>query len=398
MKTAIISDGALARTHGTGAQILKVFASSGLPFVHFYFYTWASGASEVAPSYQLENPHHKHVGKRVAARLSRAIGTSWWQGNKLNQRRIRRLLEEEQIACDVAYVVIGSEDSAQRAVELLRYLKCPYIVHLMDLYHEGGIDPATMTGFAELLRGASTIFALNDPLRGEMERLPGVRAEIVLFGREPMGAASYPSDVEPIQIVTVGRPYSGGMALLNEAWASMKDQQRQIEVSYIGPYFDQFPASLRRVMRNHGFVSDAEYERLLINSHLAFLTGPTELDQLGRFSIPSRMADYFMAGLPVLACVAEETATASMLQPLVPGCVQWTRMPADFLTAISDYTSSSDRWNDASERSQAFARGNLSIDAMRVRIVGALSAASATGQGTTCSERVAADLDRTVSL
>lgn len=377
MKVAIISDSALARTHGTGAQILKVFGTSGLPFVHFYFYTWASGRSEVAQSYAIENPHHKSLGKRVAARISRAIGISWWQGNMLNERRIRRLIQNEQIECDAAYVVIGSEDSAQRAVQLLKYLSCPYIVHLMDLYHETGIDPATMVGFAELLGGASAVFALNDPLRDEIERLSGVCADVVLFGREPMGAANFPRHDEVVRIVTVGRPYSGGITLLESSWASLQALPRPVEVSYIGPYFDQFPASLRRVMQNHGFVSDAEYERLLISSHLALLTGPTELDHLGQFSIPSRMADYFMAGLPVLACVAGKTATASMLQRLVPGCVQWTRTPAELLSAIQKYTSSSDRWNDASELSQTFARENLNIDVMRTRIIQALSAAYA---------------------
>jgi hypothetical protein len=118
-----------------------------------------------------------------------------------------------------------------------------------------------------------------------------------------------------------------------------------------------------------------ELSRWLAESHLAFLSGPSDLDCFGKFSFPSRCSDYLMAGLPVVACVAAGSATERFLQPLSPGCVRLARTESEIERAVESLTASPERWVLASEQARSYARKHLSIETVREQVMSALRGA-----------------------
>ncbi len=117
-------------------------------------------------------------------------------------------------------------------------------------------------------------------------------------------------------------------------------------------------------MQTSTYLSRPDYEALLARCHVAFLSGPLELDRFGKFSIPSRIADYLGVGLPVLACVGEGTAMQRFLQPLVPDAVRYTRTPEALLAALADFREPA-AWDRAHQVGRAFAVANLDIRRVR---------------------------------
>lgn len=377
MQVCLITGPALASTHGTGAQILRIFGQSGLLFFHLYW-SLLRGRSEINNSHRLEDPLHWpwYKGRRFVSKVERLLGVSWWNGNTVRVNKFRALLKARRLDCDVAYVSVSNEDEAQRAVSLLKHLNCPYVVHIWDICHPGGLDPETMTGYSQLFKGAFASLALNDAIKAQVERFSVSNVEIVSFGQEVTPeTANPPAPGQTLRILITGSLYPKGLNLIERCWPSLA-KNRQIDLIYVGAHSTAIPESLRPFMTDRGYVSDAEYQDIVRTSHVAYLTGPSELDFLGRFSVPSRLSDFLMAGLPVLACVAAESATEKFLSPLAPSCVHFTRTPEELSRGL-DHFSSPKRWRDASDDAKSFALENLAMPAVRKRILDTLTRACA---------------------
>ena len=151
MRVCIISGLGMVKSHGTGAQLLRLFDASNTPFFHFYFTSWHYGKSVCDNSFALEEPAKWpwYRGRRFMARLERFLKISWWDGNNaVRAVKLQAFLKSHDLKADVAYVIVASEDEAQRAVSLLQHLQCPYVVHLMDLVHQQGLIPEAMPGLS----------------------------------------------------------------------------------------------------------------------------------------------------------------------------------------------------------------------------------------------------------
>lgn len=372
MKVAVLSECAMANTHGTGALLLRLFHNSGAPFVHLYLQAMGFGLSECPDSYPLFHfPKRSYRCQRFAHRFLRMIGLSFWRKQTINRRVFSRLRRENGIAADVAYVVVAHENHAQRLHSILRELKCPYVVHVMDIYHEEGLDPNTMPGFRLLLRGAHANLALTDAIRDEIAKFDSRPVRIVPVGqdRNPYQARP-PENQKPLVMTMMGRPYQQGTLLLEKAWPQLLQRFGSLELAYIGAHARALPPSMRAYVRDYGYVTDQDQVwRLLSGAHLAYLSGPSELDCFGKFSFPSRCSDYLMAGLPVVAGVAPGSATERFLQPLSPGCVRFARSEVEILRAVEGLTSSPEQWKRASDQARDFAGERLAIETVREQIL-----------------------------
>jgi len=373
---------AMSRSHGTGAQVLRIFQEGNLPFFHLYWTSIYWGRSECSGSFCLEDPRYWpwRRGRGFITWLQRLTRLSWWQGNQIDPGKIQALIQAEQLFCDVAYVVVVSEDEAQRAVSLLKHLACPYVVNIMDIVHADGLNPADMPGFRQLLTQAAEVLSLNQAIKAEVEKFGISHMEILPFAQDvtqPTLAAPKPG--LPLRIVMVGAVHDRGLQLLTQTWSSLVQHYPKVELVYLGRHFHTLPPFLQKVTQHPGMVSVETYNSILATCHLAYLTGPSELNCFGRFSIPSRLSDFFMVGLPVLACVALGSATKQFLDPLVPHCVRYTNKSSELLQAIEDFTSSEKRWQAASQQACTFALENLSLDVVRTRILERLASACKQG-------------------
>src|SRR5437016_12309128 len=133
---------------------------------------------------------------------------------------------------------------------------------------------------------------------------------------------------------------------------------------------------MKAYVHDYGRLTDPDQcQRCLANAHLAYLSGPSELDRFGKFSFPSRCSDYLMAGLPIVACVPPGSAAERFLQPLSPGCVRFVQSEIEISEAIESFTTTAERWSRASERARQYAVEHLDIEDVRDQVFTVLRAA-----------------------
>lgn len=371
MRIAVITQAELARSHGTGAQILQLL--DGADYHHFYWYVMHGRMSEVRSSTLLADtaPRIRKV-RGAVLRLKKWTGTSWWRNdNVVNRFKFMRLTESLGVPFDVAYVVVASEADASRACSLVQLLNVPYVVNVVDILHPEGLDGEKMTGFRSLVNGASAVLSLLPAITAELAKLTDAPVEEVAVGKPvSQWIARPPEQGKPVRMVLGGRPYVEGCRFLADAWGEVRQLQYPVELWYVGPHFADIPPELRVHCRDAGFMaSEEEYQRFLATAHLAFLSGPNVLDQFGRFSFPSRTADYLMAGLPLLAHVAQGSSTEDVLRPLTPEAVALTRQVSDVTSGITRLV---EQWRLASGSVRHFAQQTMSLDVVRESVFNAL--------------------------
>ena len=374
MQVGLFTRDALTAKHGSGAQLIRLLDGADVSYFHLYWWWAHGGTSEREPSFRLIAPDW--MAKKGLFRLFSAFGMTWWNGTQVNANKLAALRSERNLQCDVAYCLISDETTAAQALSLVKAFGCPYVVHYMDLYEEE-LDPQTMPATAQLLANAAVVLVITEPLEREVAKFTPKEMRRVFIGQDTdVPQASPPKPDSPLRILLSGRVYESGLTLLQAALPQISRQFPQIEFAYVGAEYEKFPATLHSAVRNLGFVSDEEYRQNFAGFHLAYLMGPLEKDWLGKYSFPSRTSDYLMAGLPVLGCVGEGTATESVLMPLVPHAVRFTRTPDALVEALAAFTVSSAVWHEASKAARAYAVEHMALETIRAQWLQALQDAA----------------------
>ena len=383
MKVCIITPFCLSNSHGTGVQLLRLFADEN--YTHLYWSS-ASGFSEDERSLLLEEQFTWWKFSRGKGRIEQWMGllglSSVWRHNQLINEAHKDQLSR-QYRCDVAYVVVIDETSARKAVSLLEHLGCPYVVHLMDLMHPRGLDPKTMPGFGRLFARASGVFALSENIRQEVLKFPSPPTHIFPIVRSIGQVAQRPPRPgHPLRIVMVGSLYyRAGLECLAQAWDELVRRYPQIELVYAGPQSqidNHLPARLKKVLDYRGYLHHEEVENILLDCHLAYLPGPclpVEKDKYSKYSIPSRLTDYLMAGLPTVAFPAPASAAEKFLAPVMPVAVQRAMTPAALVESVAHFVST-EHWREASAAAHAFAVAQCSVEGARRALVDQLHQAA----------------------
>lgn len=356
-RIALITSTELARTHGTGGQLLLTFDQPGIDYHHFHWRNRHGPGSETPRSFLLDQP--------------------FWSNDRLIDDQFNAFLRSRKLDFDVAHVVILQESEARRALNLVRALSIPYTVHLMDLFHADGITADATPAFHALLNGAADLLALTPPLAAAMQRATCRTPRLVCVGQTlTPHRALPPQPLQPLRIALTGRPYRGGCELLARALPMLRECCPAFELVYIGAGYNDLPESLRPHVRNMGYFNSEEtYRPALATAHLAILTGPCEPDCLAQYSFPSRVADLLMAGLPTAAILADGCATQQLLSPLSPDAVAFISQPTDLAYALRRWSRSSTRWQAASDAARAFAQTHFDINHVRRQILAAIESA-----------------------
>jgi hypothetical protein len=376
---AIVTPLPLCDRHGTGSQVLRIFAGRRGQSWSLYWLHRPGFVSVHPASARLQHlPRLKRLrGGRLVSLAERSVGASWWRGNEVDGRRLRRLLDDRGWRCDVAYVCPSNEEQAECTASILDVLGCPYVAHLWDLCHDDGLDPDARGGYRRLIAGASEVLALNEAIAEQVEGLGAERPRIVRFGQEPIPRASRPPTPETLRLVMVGSIGGEGnpaLRVLVEAWPAIREMAPGARLVYLGQHHARMDERLRRIVTHPGLLDAEGYQRELASSHVAFLPSPDRLDCFGRFSLPSRVSDYLMAGLPVAARVGAGTATERFLAPLTPAAVRMTHTAEELAAAVRAWMDE-EAWHAASDAARAFAEAHFAIDAVRERVFAALDRA-----------------------
>lgn len=355
-RIALITSTELARTHGTGGQLLLTFDQPGVEYHHFHWRNRHGPGSETDRSFLLTD--------------------SFWNGEQINSDQLQMFLHSRRLSFDAAHIVILQESEARRALSLVRGLNVPYTVHLMDLFHAEGITAEQTPAFHALLNGAADLMGLTPPLASAMQRATGHDVQMVGVGQAVTPhRASAPARPGPVRIVLTGRPYKRGCEMLARNLPMLRGYCPAFELLYIGAGYHDLPDALRPHVRNLGyFNSEATYRPALASAHLAILTGPSDSDCLAQYSFPSRVADLLMAGLPTAAILAEGCASQQILASLSPDAVAFVSEPVDLAYAIGRWTGSNRQWQAASDTARDFAVTHFDIHNVRRQILDTLDA------------------------
>lgn len=379
MRVGILSEFCLAGSHGSGAQMLRIIDHARLDYFHVYWSSRPFGLSAAGRRSRLfEDPLFWRPLRlnRAMVKLHAAVGLAGWHGRALNAPLFDRLVPPSQRQCDVVYAFATSEGSARQCLSLIEHLDKPCVVHIMDVQHENGLDSATMPGFSGLLRRASSVLAINEAIEREARKFPVQQVEVVPFCQTvyDLPPRETPSG-DARRVAIIGAIHHRGLNLLAEAWPRVLARFPRAELVYAGQQFDAFPATLRPHVKDLGFVEGARYLDLLRGSHIGYVPGPVDLGCYGRFSIPSRIADFCMAGLPVIACVAPESAAEIFLRPARGEFVQIPGGAAELLDHFTFWLGDDARRAAAGDAARRFAETRLSSAQVAQSVVARLRAA-----------------------
>lgn len=245
---------------------------------------------------------------------------SWWQGNVLKPRFEARIRNRYGSKVSAVYTAPISVYACERMKSLLGAIGRPFVVHLWDITDR---EQHNSAAFLWLLQNAAHVFCLAEPM---MDYIRPFRSDatILRFTRKPSAYRAMPTENGVLRIALLGnqKNYWDGLSVLSNAILRLGRLNIPVEVVHVGakkkirgglPY-------LSTDVHMTGFLrSDKARDRALAKCHVGFLPGPLPPpgeSNYSRFSIPSRILDFLAVGLPVLATVHSDSATAIYMRKI----------------------------------------------------------------------------------
>jgi glycosyltransferase involved in cell wall biosynthesis len=324
-------------------------------------------------------PFPFYRGRGVYMRCRNRLGLNWWSRDQLNLAKLNRKLRTFKSRPRRAWVICMHEWDASRACALWEGVgKPPFVLHVMDIFHDR-LSEGETPKFRRLIQEARHVLCISANIAAEMRNNGAKSVSLLPFcsdfsaeGRQLLGA--------PLRMVITGTLWgyadNAALKLLADSWPAIKDQFPGVELHYSGLSGKQLPDKLRGEIQDHGLLSPIEtsrlshsaYEDFLRRCHLAYLPVSHPSSTVGRFSLPSRLADYLACGLPIIACTDKGTAIASFLESLPEGCSANVANATELCNAVARFAGNPLRWKEASAKAASYARQQLRVENVRAEL------------------------------
>ena len=288
------------------------------------------------------------------ARGLRRLGGGKWTNDQLHAGFLRRLVARHKDQVSVIYAAPLDNADATRMKQLIEAFHRPFVLHIWDMF-DGAAKPGGSQEW--LIKHAESVLCLSKPIYEEVARLRP-DADYLLFLRKPAAVRASAPQGKRLRVALIGNlgSYSEGVDLLNEAIDLLSPRGFTIDVSFIGP-----TATLKRLkspifskVQPVGFAkTDADRDRALSKCNVAFLPGPFEdpaQEMRSRYSIPSRVLDFFAVGLPVVGTVHPDSATADLFRSVDITSRVFCRTAPEIAASLEQLTDPA-VWNAASSAS-----------------------------------------------
>ena len=254
------------------------------------------------------------------ARTLGACGFSWWKMNQLKPIRTTQIHLIYHDQTSVLYAAICETKDAERARSVILAVNRPFVLHIWDLLDVNQIHEDSVQW---LIRNARHVFCCSEPAADAVKQFRK-DTSILCFRRMPASHRAKSPGEAPLRIALIGycSAYTDGLSLLNDALTLLRLKGIETEVCYIGgrKQMAQWSHCLHGKVRATGFLhSDEARDQALAGCHVGFLPGPLAppaIDPRSRFSIPSRILDFVATGLPCVAAVHRESATAAYMEKI----------------------------------------------------------------------------------
>ena len=164
------------------------------------------------------------------------------------------------------------------------------------------------------------------------------------------------------------RCFRGCLQIAGRFLARNQTAVSRVELHYCGASGKQLPRELLGEILDHGLLSHEAYQDLLRRCHLAYLPVSHPSHTVGRFSIPSRLADYLACGLPVIASTDPGSGIFSFLSSLPRGCAANVADTKALVQAVMAFAGDSVCWAEASAKAASYARQQLRVENVRAEL------------------------------
>ena len=365
----LLSRTGLAPNNGTSVQLARILAGNEQSVVHLLWDTAEGGADSVPYSVVVEDPVDYEWpfrrGKGLYARVRHTLRLGWWAGDLINVQRLKRHLAPFPISPQLAYVICMREWDARKILALWRAVGRPdYVLHVMDLFHQE-LSESDTPRFVELIRRARHVACISALIEDQMKR-SGARSTTIVPCCTSFAATARPPLQFPLRLVITGTIWNeydnnSAMTIFVEAWEEIRRRFPGVQLHYAGNTGDRLPAALKKDVVNHGLISPEACEQLLRECHIAYLPVSHPHNTVGRFSVPSRIADYFACGLPVITCTEEGTGISSFMKTAPVTCSANVHDARTLVDAIAQFASNPELWAAASREAAEFATRRLSV-------------------------------------
>jgi hypothetical protein len=326
---SIFSPRAVNGTHGTGVQIanfletfrpnLKAF-NFGIP-EPFKGDQASHLESRLATAWPLRT-----IGRRFWFDLCQETGISFWSDNALTakgRRAIDRLRGE--VKNDRIMVVVANESDAKRWLAIAEIIRRPFDVILYDLVTSELPSPTSLPFLSAAILDAERVLTISPALSEVANSLGRCKTERIGFYRNaPTNFTSTGDNFagagnEALKVLVIAYAHPEAMSDLFEVADCLnRDAGRLVELHLVGGIAVPSRFSiLPPWVRSYGRVSDLQRDQIASRCDVAYLAGPclsiTECPY-SKYSIPSKMSDFLVAGLPILARVSIGSAVGTLLE------------------------------------------------------------------------------------
>jgi hypothetical protein len=121
------------------------------------------------------------------------------------------------------------------------------------------------------------------------------------------------------------------------------------------------------------------YNQLLNSCHLAYVPVSHANTSAGRYSLPSRIPDYLISGLPVIACTTEGTGIHEFFQSTPRECTRLIADTGEFLSTVQEFAGDPKRWEKSSNAAVAYSEKIFAVGPAQETLFRYLNAAGTAG-------------------
>jgi hypothetical protein len=374
LRSFIFSPRAVAFNHGTGAQIIYLLdAYKNLKAINYGFYE----KSVTDRAVYLESRWHRVWpwalrGRGFLARINDYLPFAIWRRHRLTNHGKKLLRKEIASLGGLAHVIAIVHDNtcALRINSVIDFLRLPYTIVLYDLMHLETPSPNTFPALAECLHNADCVYAISQPLRDAAIALGASKVEPISFYRPKgsnigrMSARVKKIGVVRILVVADAKPVAFDELLSAVATLQSESTNLQIQIEFVGNpgTLPMLSESRKVAVTFHGFVPSEQRDNIASGCDVAFLAGSTSPSRdcpLVKYSIPSKIGDFAVFGLPVLARVSDDSAAARFIRDELSGFVKVATSLEEVLKILRELCSDGELVVEMAEAAFAFAEEKL---------------------------------------
>lgn len=380
----------LTSADGTTVQLNRLLATGPRPLVHFWWDETGRDSDYPADIAGVHLPEQtswrwrSHGHLRVP--LHRLLPLPILAPRVFDGRRVQDAMDKSGTRPVAAHVVVYDETQSSQASDILAALgNPPFVLHLLDVLEHDPLAPNRHRNLRQLCCRAHTVLCISELLSRAVRTASGASTQLL-----PVCADPY-SFLLPLssqgggrtRIALLGTVYRRDVAgdarllgLLGAIWPALQKTFPEAELVYAGHSFPEFPESLQPFVTNLGPLPAQACLEMLAGCALACLTASYTSASAFRYSVPSRLADFLAAGLPVIAWVSPDTAVAEFLAPLEGKCAAFVRSADELRAALAHYLGSPSERAAQGQAAREFAQRELHSGRHAVALQHALAAAA----------------------